>query len=211
MESQPFSVAQGDAFSLFVATEPMNVRVGDAIAPSIMLHARDLGSNIVAAFTSTVTATVFPSGAFGGIVSGGVTTAVSGIATFDGLSLDVAARKISLEFTAGNLSVVSIPFNCHGSVTSAYVVSFVEGSRGTESGVPFATRTQVSLYDAFGILAETSSDAVRATLQPHDSGATLSGMTSVSALKGVAFFDDLTVDKVGVVCAFFHGLHSSMT
>lgn len=64
-------------------------------------------------------------------------------------------------------------------------------------GDPLAPPVEVEVRDAEGRTVLDATREVTLSLEANPSGATLGGTTTVSAVDGVATFDDLTLDRVG--------------
>ena len=56
---------------------------------------------------------------------------------------------------------------------------------------------EVTIQDATGNTVTEATDAVTVAIETNPAGGTLSGTTTVSAVNGVATFDDLSIDKIG--------------
>ncbi len=92
------------ATKLTIVSEPSNVVAGAAIAPAIVVQARDASNNLVSAFNGSVALSLGANPA--GAVLGGTTTvsASGGVATFAGVTLSKAGAGVTLVASAGGLT-----------------------------------------------------------------------------------------------------------
>ena len=112
-DSQPFDIIVGPAKALFFTVDPPASTVANvAMNPAVQVTARDAAGNTVTAFGGSVTLTITSgTGTPGAILSGGVVSAVSGVATFSNLSIDKAGNGYTLTANSGALTQdVSTPF-----------------------------------------------------------------------------------------------------
>ncbi|HTH66440.1 MAG TPA: Ig-like domain-containing protein, partial [Gemmatimonadales bacterium] len=112
-DSSPFNIIVGPAKALFFTVDPPASTVANvAMNPAVKVTARDAGGNTVTAFNGSVTLTITSgTGTPGAILSGGVVSASSGVATFSNLSIDRAGTGYTLTASSGALTQdVSTPF-----------------------------------------------------------------------------------------------------
>jgi hypothetical protein len=100
---QSFSVTAGAASQLVFTTDPpSSVAVGAAF--SVVVEVRDAHGNVATSYSGTVDLTIETDGAGGGsVLSNGSVTAVNGVATFTGLSIDQAGFGFRLQAASGSL------------------------------------------------------------------------------------------------------------
>jgi hypothetical protein len=105
-DSSPFNIIVGPAKALFFTVDPPASTVADvAMNPAVQVTARDAAGNTVTAFNGSVTLTITSgTGTPGAVLSGGVVSAVSGVATFSSLSVDKAGSGYTLTANSGALT-----------------------------------------------------------------------------------------------------------
>ena len=177
----PATVAAGAGFGLTVTAETSS----GAVDPT---------------FNGTVTLSLANNAGGSGTVLGGTltATAVNGVATFSGLTLNKPGNGYTLKATAGSLSVTTSSFN----VASPTAVA-------THLVVTAQPPATVAAGAGFGLTvnAETSSGAVDPTFNgtvtlslannAGGSGTVLGGTLTATAVNGVATFSGLTLNKPG--------------
>jgi dUTPase len=168
----------------------------DAGSPFIFKVAAENGvGNVDPSYNGNITITL--SNFFGGPTRfGGVRTvrAVNGIATFDGLTVDVAGTYGFVVSGDGLIESTTDVFDVRALAASQLVVlSPPPGvvTRGAGFGV------SVGAEDAFGNLNTSFNGPVTLSLAANPGGATLGGTLTVNALAGVATFTGLTISAVG--------------
>ncbi|HEY8209200.1 MAG TPA: S8 family serine peptidase [Myxococcaceae bacterium] len=188
-----FNVASGPAPATHLAfgTQPSNAAAGSAITPSVTVEAHDASGNLDATFTGSVSLAL--NGGNPSAVLGGTTTvsAVAGVATFPGLSVNKKAKGYSLSASAGGLAgATSASFNISSGPASKLAISGLSASATSFAPVPFT----VTAYDAQDNVAE---DYVGpAAVTSDDSRATLPANPSFAS--GVASDVKLTFKTTGV-------------
>jgi hypothetical protein len=183
----------GEPVALDITQEPSSGVAGIALAPALVVTARDAFGNVATGFTGSVTVAVADGQAppLGGTLT---RTATAGVATFDDLSI-AQVGNWALAVTSGALiadtsSAIAI---AHG---AASVLSFVMEPTGAVAGEAFAPPVTVRASDAFGNVATSFSGNVTLTLA-DGGGATLRGTTTRAAVGGMATFEDLNIHEVG--------------
>jgi hypothetical protein len=85
---------------------PTEVKVGSAFVSPVIVQVKDGNGNIVTTSTKSVTLSITPgTGASGAVLTGPTTVnAVNGVATFSGLSINLAGNGYTLTATSGTLS-----------------------------------------------------------------------------------------------------------
>jgi len=146
-----------------------------------------------------VTLTITAGTGTGGATLSGTTTvaAVAGVATFSTLSVNRNGSGYRLSATATGLS---------GAKSSSFTVNtgpptqldFVLQPDSTEAGATIAPAVQVIVRDALRNAVEAFSGTVTVAIGTNPGGGTLSGTTTVTAVAGVATFNDLSIERTGV-------------
>ncbi|HYK12140.1 MAG TPA: PKD domain-containing protein [Gemmatimonadales bacterium] len=191
----PDSAAAKVAFS----TQPNDAMVGHVIAPPVAVVVTDSAGNPVPSYSGSVTVSLGtnPSGA---TLSGANTaTAVSGVASFPGLSLDKVGSGYTLTAAASGLS---------GATSAPFTVSSVPAPRpthliftgqpsSTQAGAAISPSVQVSVADSTGSTVLGYNGSVTVALGANPGSGTLSGTKTVAVSGGVATFSGLSIDKAG--------------
>jgi hypothetical protein len=110
--SDAFSITAGAATQLIFTVQPTSVLAGAAIAPAMRVTALDAQGNIATGFSANVTLAIGTNPSGGALT--GVTTvaAASGVATFTGLTINLAGVGYTLRATSGTLTqAISAAFN----------------------------------------------------------------------------------------------------
>lgn len=74
---------------------------------------------------------------------------------------------------------------------------FVQQPGPSEASLMFIPSVSVGVIDANGNLVTNAIGTVHLALQNNTNGATLSGMSDVSLIDGIATFADVSIDSVG--------------
>lgn len=140
----------GAATRLVIVAQPSSVAAGTPIAPPIVVQARDATNNLVASFGGSVALSIGTNP--GGVTLGGVTSvsAVGGVATFAGVTLNRTGTGFTLVASAGGLaSDISAAFNV--STGPASILTITGGNNQTNlaaSALP--NPLSVTVTDAAG-------------------------------------------------------------
>jgi hypothetical protein len=138
-------------------------------------------------------------GTAGATLSGTTSVAaVSGVATFSTLSIDNSGTGYRLAATASGVAgATSTAFTINAGAPTR--VSFIvqPGTTSSMTIIPGALgpTIQVTARDALGNPVKTFTGDVTIALSSNPIGGTLSGLTTVAAVAGIATFNDLTIDK----------------
>jgi hypothetical protein len=191
--SNAFDVTVAAAARLTFGQQPTTTTVDATIDPPVTVRIEDDGGNLVAS-TATVTLSLGtnPSGAaLGGTVS---RAAVNGVATFDDLSVDQVGQGYRLAASSGTLA--SATSNAFDITPARVAAQLVYGQQPTTTIVDsvIAPPVTVRIEDKDGNLVTDAGLEVTLQLAANRSG--LGGTLSVTAIGGIATFDDLTIDRV---------------
>jgi hypothetical protein len=120
-------------------------------------------------------------------------TAVNGVATFSGLTENIAINGEELQASSTGLAPV---------LTGAFAITGAAATHLSLSAPGFvvangAFNLTVDALDQFGNLDPTFSGNVTLTLATNPANATLGGTLTVAAVNGVATFTGLTINKLG--------------
>jgi probable HAF family extracellular repeat protein len=189
--SNPFSVGPRLKFS----AHPTSTGVDTIIAPAVQVQVLDENGNVDTNAIDTITVSIGnnPSGAS---LSGTQTKAAEGgVATFDNLSVDKPGKDYTLVATSATLGTVSATSN---PFTIGRRLAFKDPLGTIPLNDPIA-ELKVEVQNPDGSPDTTATDDVTLSFGANPGGATLSGMTTVTApaVNGVATFNDLRIDKLG--------------
>ena len=190
--SARFNVTTPPADRLSFVVQPTTTPVGEAIAPSVRVVARDDDGEIAQGYTGTITISlgVNPTGA---TLSGTLSVnAVQGVATFDDLRIDRSSSGYKLSATASNVTpATSAAFT----VTSpASKLSFIVQPTNTREGRKLKT-FKVAARDNDNKTVTSYTGPITVSLSPGSPNGVLTGTMTVNAQAGVATFDDVTIDN----------------
>lgn len=189
--TKSFDVVATSARQLVVVPPPSKVT---AAAPfDVAVAAKDAKGNVVTSFKGVVTIRLAnnPSGA---ILGGKLTaTAVNGVATFHGLTLDKTGSAFTLQTTARGLTTaLSTAFDVTPAGTATHLVVTSQPPSQVAAGDDFGLT--VSAEDGFGTVATGFSGSVTIG---DPSGSGLQGTLTVTAMDGVATFTGLSRGQAG--------------
>jgi hypothetical protein len=198
--SAAFDIAAGAATQLAFTVDPSTAGAGTAIAPAVVVTARDAVGNTATSFTGDVAIVITTGTGTANANLSGTTTvaAVAGVATFADLSIDSVGTGYTLTAAAVGLTDgVSAAF----AITAgpAATIAFTAEPGATVAGTAISPAVVVTARDAFGNVATGFTGDVTLGIMggTGTAGANLSGTTTVAAVAGVASFADLSVDSVG--------------
>lgn len=195
--SAAFEVTAAQADRLVFTVQPASATAGATIA-LVEVTARDSLGNTVTTFTGTVTLTITAGTGTAGATLSGTTTvaATAGVATFSTLAIDRSGLAYQLSATGtGEAGASSAPFDIVPGA-AARLVFTAQPSTAT-AATALSPAVQVSARDALGNTATAFVGDVVVTIGTNPSGGTLSGVTTVAAVAGVAEFSDLRIDRSG--------------
>jgi hypothetical protein len=195
--SNAFNVNIGNPAKLEVTGQPSNTSAGQTISPAITVAIKDAGGNLV----STAEDSVFI--AIGTDPSGTATLsgtrrvkAVSGVATFNNLSINRSGSGYTLVVTSGSLTPdTTATFNI--SAGTKFKLAFSVPPSTTVSNSYMSPAPEVVVQDAFGNTVTSATDLVTVAIGTNPGGGTLLGQTTRAAAGGAARFDSLSINAAG--------------
>jgi len=196
--SAPFDITIGSVAKLTFNPSPSNTQAGSLFTPQPVVEAQDAGGNLVASYNGTLNLSI-ASNPGGGALSGTtVATAVNGVATFSGLSINRSGSGYTLLASDGSVSGTSAAFDIVAGAPTQLV--FTSSPGDTRAGAPFTNQPVVEARDNFGNTAIGFTGPVTLTVTSGTGapGAALGGTVSLNAVNGVASFSGLSIDKLGV-------------
>ena len=187
------TVTPAAASQLIVTTlPPTSVTAGAGFG--LQVSAEDPFDNVVPSFTGSVTLALDnnPSGTtLGGTLTA---TATSGVASFSGLTLDLADAGYTLKATTSGLSAaVTEVFSVVPAAVSKLVMK-TEPPSSVTAGSAFGLA--VTAEDKYGNVNTLYNATVTVALSSNPGKSTLGGTVTVTPANGVATFSGLTLNKV---------------
>lgn len=188
LNNAPTSVVTTLAFT----TQPVNWKIATAMSPSVVVTAQDSFGNTITSYTGTVTIALYANPS-GGTLSGTLSVAaVSGVATFSNLKLDVVGGSYKFKATASGLrTAISSVFKIISNL------SFTVQPGNSRPGVTFDTPPEVSIVDSSSAVITGYVGNVTVAIGTNPASGTLSGTLTVAAVNGVASFANLEIDNLG--------------
>ncbi len=185
------------ATQLAFTVQPSNITAGAAISPAVQVEIRDAGGNRVTGAQNAVTLAIGTNPPGDGTLLGTATVnALSGVATFSGLSIDKAGTGYTLTASSSGLTAAtSTTFNVTAQVATQLLFS-VQPSNST-AGDAISPAIQVEIRDATNKLVTAARDAVTVAIGTNPGSGTLAGTKTVNAVNGIASFSGLWINKAG--------------
>jgi hypothetical protein len=183
------------AAKLVFTTQPVSAAAGTELATQPAVTVLDAKGNVVTGYRSIlVLAITAGTGTSEARLFGGTTVLpANGVFQFSGLSIDKVGSGYTLTATSGSLSAVSAPFDI--TLGAAAELAFTMGPSTAVAGVPFPVQPVVVVQDIYGNIATDYNGLV--TLSMLYGRASLIGTATVNAVKGVATFTGLYLNKAG--------------
>jgi len=188
----------GDAAKLVFTAQPEGpYQAGQPINAIPEITVQDTDGNTITSSSASITLSI-GNNPGGGALSGTVTrSAVNGVVSFPGLSIDMAGEGYTLRAaSAGLASAESNSFNIvAGPATQLGFITSPADSYVNQHLAPFP---QVAVQDAYGNTVTGSAASITIGIKPGtgNPAATLLGTTTVNAVGGVASFA-VQIDTVG--------------
>ena len=188
----------GAAAKLVFSQQPATTVAGTAISPAVTVYVEDANGNVVTNNSSSVTIGSSTTGFTGGSTL--TVAAVNGVATFSAVDPTTAGTANTLTASDGALTgATSNSFTVNAAAASQLVFT-TQPSASTVAGVAFAQQPVVKIEDQYGNVVTSGSDSsVSVALTLTTGTGTLGGITSMSAVNGVADFTGkgLNINLVG--------------
>jgi uncharacterized repeat protein (TIGR03803 family) len=190
--SSSFTVSNGAASQVVFDVQPTDVVAGDPDSPSIVVDIEDPDGNIVSDNNSTVTLSVATGpGTLSGTVS---VAAVNGVATFDNVMVDTAGSYTLTASDANLVTDTSDSFTVSAAASAQLVIT--QQPTNTVINDPIDPPVVVQVEDQFGNLVTTDTSSV--TLSVNTGPGNINGDTTVAAVGGIATFNSVSLDTLGV-------------
>ncbi len=194
--SAAFDITFGAATKLGFFQQPTSTSGGATITPNITVEVQDAGGNRVTSASNAVTLAILNNPSSGTLTGDNMNNAISGVASFGGLSIDNAGTGYTLQATAAGLtSGTSAAFDI--TVGGATKLGFVQQPSGGTGGATLSAVT-VEIQDAGGnrVLGATNPVTLAIGVNPGP-GAVLTGGGATAAVNGLATFSSLSIDSAG--------------
>jgi hypothetical protein len=190
----------GAATHLGIGQGPSTTPATAAITPAVTVNVLDANENIVASSAASITMAI-GTNAGGGTLSGTLTqAAVSGVATFPGLSIDKAGNGYTLQATSGSLTA-AVSGNFNVTVGVAARLQFVQQPSDGAAGVALATQPKVVVTDAGGNIRTSgagSNSSITLTVTPGTGSGVVTCTTNpLAAVAGTATFAGCKISLAG--------------
>jgi VCBS repeat-containing protein len=183
----------GSPVKLGFTQPPVSTQAGTTITPSVKVAIQDAGGNTVTSAQNAITLAIGSNPAAGTLSGTATVTAVNGVATFPGLSIDKAGNGYTLAAAASGLTGATSP-SFDILTGSANRLVFIVGPSNRVVGQTFSPSIQVQVQDAGGNPVLTALNSI--TLVSSVTG-TLAGSATQNALLGTATFSNLSITKAG--------------
>ena len=198
--SSYFNVVAVAAVKLaFIIQPSISNTAGTAFGTQPVVAIQDSNGTTVTASTALVTLAITSgTGTSGAALLGMVAVnAVNGMATFSGLSINLPGTYILIASSSGMASTTSSYFNVVA--VAAKLAFIIQPSISNTAGTAFGTPPVVTIQDSNGNTVNTSIATVTLTINPGTgtSGASLSGITTVNTVNGIATFSGLNINLAG--------------
>jgi trimeric autotransporter adhesin len=174
---------------LVFTTQPGNASAGQALAPQPVVSVEDANGLVVTANTSAITLSLTTANGASLVClpSSNAATAVAGVATFAGCSVQQAG-SYTLTATGAGFTAVSASFVVSPGPAAKLVFTTQPGN--AYAGTSFSTPPVVAVEDAYGNVVTSSSAPVALQLTPTSGGLTCPAR---NATAGVATFSGCRV------------------
>ncbi len=191
--SSPFNVVVAAARLVITAQPPSSVTAGASFGFTVAVE--DSLGNIATGYAGNVILSL-ATGPAGSVLNGTLNVPVTnGTAQVTGLSINLAATGYSLLVTGSGLtSATSSKFSVVAGTATALSV-YVQPPTSVSAGKAF--QVEIAARDAEGNVATSFTGKVTIALASNPGSATLGGTLTVSAVKGLANFTNLTLNQIG--------------
>ncbi len=183
----------GSPVQLAITRQPAGATSGVVLGTQPVVEIRDAVGNRVVGATSAVTATVATGN--GELVGTRTVNAVNGVATFANLQVNGSGGHTLRFSVTGLTSAVS------GNLVVTQVASSLalrQQPSGARSGIALVTQPVVEIRDNAGLVVVSGAGASLAiAAEVASGGGALSGTATVTAVNGVASFNNLTLTGAG--------------
>ncbi len=191
--SSAFNITPGSKAQLAIKTQPTNAEYGVNISPSIEVAIQDAFGNKTAD-TDNITLVINNNPSAGTLSGTAVQAAIAGTATFSDIQIDQVGVGYTLEATA--TGVILATTDAFDIIAVPTQLAITQEPSNTDNDVSISPAITVEIRDSSNNLVVGSTASVTVALNANPGGSTISGTTTVSAIGGIATFNDLTLDQV---------------
>ena len=181
---------------IVVTTQPTNTVAGAPFGFTVSVE--DAGGTVDQTFNGVVTVAIGTgSGTLGGTLTA---TALNGVATFSGLTLNKTGAftlTATTPVSSGTVSATTATFNVTPAAATQMVVTTQPATAVVGAVIGGTTGIKVTIEDSFGNTVTTATNSLTIALAANPSNATLGGTATVAAVAGVATFSTLTLNRTG--------------
>src|SRR5947207_3277228 len=193
--SSTITLGAGTATQLTLTTEPPPTATsGAAFGQQPVLQVRDGAGNPAGGAGVGVTAVIASGPAGATLANATATTLASGAATFNVLTINVAAGDYTLRFDSAPPRPASAPTITLGAGTATQLTLTTEPSPTATSGAAFGQQPVLQVRDGAGNPAGGAGVGVTAVIASGPAGATLANATATTLASGAATFNVLTIN-----------------
>ncbi|WP_310570996.1 SUMF1/EgtB/PvdO family nonheme iron enzyme [Gemmatimonas sp.] len=186
-------VSRTPASLSFSVQPPARTSVGAAL-PTIRVVISSLAGGVVGTATTAVALTLSPNTTGARLIGVSTKSAVNGVASFDGLSID-AVGTYSLVAAAGGLPNAGSSAVTVDPPAVAAKLAFVAPPSPSTTGSVLVPSVQVAIQSATGATVAGATNTITIAMLP--SPGALGGTIARQAVNGVATFDNLSVSTAG--------------
>lgn len=195
--SSAFTILAGAPSKLAFTVQPSNVVAGVVMAPAVKAAVLDALGNVCLTSSAQVSLSFATNPGASALTGGAAITAVAGVATFAGLSLNKTGTGYRLNVNSTGLTTAaSNTFNVTAGVASKLAFT-VQPAASTASGVSISPAIKVAVQDALSNTVTTAVPNITLVISTNPASGVLGGTTTIKAVAGVATFSTLTIDKAG--------------
>jgi len=196
--SNAFNITAAAASKVGFLTQPATVVAGTAFATNIQVAVQDASGNTVPTATNVVTLSIFNNVGGSGLRGTTSVTAVSGVATFTGVSLNRTGVGYSLSASSSLLNSTGSSASFDVTAAPAIALAFKTQPNTVVAGALQTSAIQVSVVDSVGNVITTATDPITIAIATGPAGGVIGGTKTASAVAGVATFASLTFSVAGV-------------
>jgi hypothetical protein len=196
--SNPFAITPAPATLLVFTRQPIDAVQDESMSPAPQVAALDAFGNVDTNFTGTVTTSITTGTGTAGAGLTGTTSVVAaaGVVSFGSLSVDSVGTGYTLDASAAGLSsATSEPFAI--TPAPAAELRFTVQPSHSQANAAITPAVEVTAFTASGKVATAFAGNVSIALGRNPGGGTLGGTLDVAAVRGVATFVDLAIERVG--------------
>ncbi len=197
--SANLTVNPGTASTLAFTTQPSSPNAaGSAFGTQPVVTVRDAQGNTVTSSSASITIAIGTNPGAGALSGTATVSAVNGVATFSGLSINKSGTGYTLSATSAGLSsATSSTFTIQAGAATTLAFTTQPSSPNT-AGSAFGTQPVVTVQDSNGNTVTTSTASITIAIGTNPGSGALSGTATVSAVNGIATFSGLSINKSGI-------------